>query len=69
MEGEKRNLGIKLTSHVLSGLKLMKMTPNSDFSNSNFQLPGYYSFDLTREKNRGGGLCIFLIHYMMNASQ
>ena len=29
-------------------------------SDSNFQLPGYYSFHLTREKNRGEGLCIFL---------
>ena len=28
-------------------------------SDSNFQLPVYYSFHLTREKNRGGGLCIF----------
>ena len=28
-------------------------------SDSNFQLPGYYSFHLTREKNRGGGICIF----------
>ena len=27
---------------------------------SNFWLPGYYSFHLTREKNREGGLCIFL---------
>ena len=34
-------------------------------SDSNFQLPGCYSFYLTREKNKGGGLCIFcrkLIH-------
>ena len=31
-----------------------------EISNSNFQLPGYYSFHPTREKNRGGGLCIFL---------
>ena len=27
---------------------------------SNFQLPGYYSFHLTRENNRRGGLSIFL---------
>ena len=27
---------------------------------SNFQLPGYYSFHLTREKKKGGGLYIFL---------
>ena len=31
-----------------------------EISDSNFQLPGYYSFHLTREKNRGGGLYIFL---------
>ena len=31
-----------------------------EISNSNFQLSGYYSFHLTREKNRGGGLCSFL---------
>ena len=29
-------------------------------SDSKFQLPGYYSFHLTREKNRGRRLCIFL---------
>ena len=29
-------------------------------SDSNFQLPEYYSFHLTRKKNRGEGLCIFL---------
>ena len=28
-------------------------------SDSNFQLSGYYSFHLTREKNRGKELCIF----------
>ena len=28
-------------------------------SDSNFQRPGYHSFHLTGEKNRGGGLCIF----------
>ena len=31
-----------------------------EISDSNFQLPGCYSFRLTRENNRGGGLCIFL---------
>ena len=31
-----------------------------EISNSNFQLPRSYSFHLTREKNRGGELCIFL---------
>ena len=31
-----------------------------EISDSNFQLPGYYSFHLSREKNRGGGFCIFL---------
>ena len=30
-----------------------------EISNSNFQLPRYYSFHLTREKNRGGGLYSF----------
>ena len=29
-------------------------------SDANFQLPGYYSFHLTREESRGGGLRIFL---------
>ena len=31
-----------------------------EISESNFQLPGYYSFQLIREKNRGGGFSIFL---------
>ena len=31
MEGEKWNFDIKLTSHVLSWLKLIKIAPNSDF--------------------------------------
>ena len=31
-----------------------------EISDSNFQLAGYYTFHLTREKNRGGELCIFL---------
>ena len=30
-----------------------------EISDSNFRLPGSYSFHLTREKNRGGRLCIF----------
>ena len=29
-----------------------------EISDSNFQLPGYYSFHLTTRKNRGGGVCI-----------
>ena len=36
MEGEKWNLGIKLTSHVLSWLGLIKMAPNSDFESQSF---------------------------------
>ena len=32
----------------------------NEISESNFQLSGYYSFHLTREKNWGGGLCSFL---------
>ena len=31
MELEKRNLAIKLTSHVLSWLRLRNLAPNSDF--------------------------------------
>ena len=31
-----------------------------EISDSNFQLPGYYSFHLTRENHRRGGLYIFL---------
>ena len=31
-----------------------------EISDSNFQLSGYYRFHLTREKNRGGRICIFL---------
>ena len=34
MDGEKWSLGIKLTSYVLSWLKLIKMAPNSDFEQS-----------------------------------
>ena len=30
-----------------------------DISNSNVQLPGYYSFHQTRENHRGGGFCFF----------
>ena len=36
-----------------------------EISDSNFQILMYYSFHLTREKNREGGVCIFyrkLIH-------
>ena len=36
MEGEKWNLGIKLTSHVLSWLRLMKIATNSDFESRSF---------------------------------
>ena len=37
-----------------------------EISDSNFQLLRYYSFHLTREKNRGGGLCIFLQETYIN---
>ena len=44
----------------MCNLPFRNLASSSRISDSNFQLPGYYSFHLTREKNRGGGLCIFL---------
>ena len=37
MEGEKWNLGIKLTSHILSWLRLIKLVQNSDFESQSFK--------------------------------
>ena len=30
-----------------------------EISDTNFQLPGYYSFHITRKNSRGGEFCIF----------
>ena len=50
-----RFLNFKLSAICLSETWLQ---PHK-ISDSNFQLPGYYSFHLAREKNKGGGLGIF----------
>ena len=43
-EREKWNLGIKLTLHALSWLKLMKIAPNFDFESRSF-----HSFSVNEE--------------------
>ena len=50
------SLNFKFSSICLSETWLQPhKTPDS-----NFELPGYYCFHITREKNTGGGLCTFL---------
>ena len=51
---------IEFSNFKFSAICLSKIwLQRHEISDSSFQLPGYYQ-DLTREKNRGGGLDIFL---------
>ena len=52
---------IEFSNFKFSAICLSKIwLQRHEISDSNFQLPGYYSFHLAREKNRGGRLYIFL---------
>ena len=46
------SLNFKFSAIYLSETRLQP----HEISDSNFQVPGYYSYHLTREKNRGGAL-------------
>ena len=57
MDGEKWSLGIKLTSYVLSWLKLIKMAPNSDFEQS-------FNPSSVNEELQNNELDTNVIHYL-----